>query len=343
MIYHLVIHSTSLRSMDFTFIHPDATYDNPLFWGGPLFVGVIILEIILSVRHNAHLYYWKDTASSLTMGAGAAVIAGFVKAAMIVAFFAVHELFTPVREAIGYTSFGWAWYVWIICQFLDDHNYYWHHRLSHTVRCLWAAHIVHHSSEHYNLGTGARNGWVTLFYKPVWWLWLPAVGFEPMMVATCLGIQAIYQFHLHTKAVPNLGFLEKFMNTPRQHQVHHSCNYEYLDKNHGGFLNIFDRFYGSFLHYDETIDPKFGVLHPPKTYNPLDIVSHEYRNIWADVKSTKNLKHKLMYIFGEPGWSPDGSTKTAKEIQREIKLGTFSGSAATARGELATEVAQRKD
>jgi len=295
---------------------------NPLLYALPFFITLILFEIILSVKHDRHLYYWNDFFASASMGAGATILASMTKLISIGAFFFLFEVFKPVRAALfGYETLGWAWYTWIICQFLDDHNYYWYHRLSHTVRVLWAAHIVHHSSENFNLGSGIRNGWFTLFYKPMFWLWMPIVGFEPIMIATCLGIQAIYQFHLHTKSVPHMGFLEKFMNTPRQHQVHHSCNYEYLDKNHGGFLNIFDRIYGSFLHLDEKINPKFGVLHPPNSFNPLVIATHEYRNIWLDVKKARNLKEVLMFIFGPPGWSPDGSTLTAKEIQKALREG----------------------
>lgn len=237
-------------------------------------------------------------------------------------FYFLFELFKPLRLALlGYEYLGWAWYVWILCQLCDDFSYYWYHRLSHTVRVLWAAHIVHHSSEYFNLGSGVRNGWFTLFYKPLFWVWLPIIGFHPIMVATCLGIQAIYQFHLHTQAVPKLGFLEKFMNTPTQHQVHHSQNLAYLDKNHGGFLNIFDRLFGSFLPLMPEIPPRFGVIHPPKSHNPLQIVSHEYRNIWADVKKAPTIKSKLMYIFGPPGWSHDGSTQTVKQIHKAIAEG----------------------
>lgn len=295
---------------------------NPLLYALPFFITLIVFEIILSVKHDRHLYYWNDLFASASMGAGATILASMTKLISIGAFFFLFEIFKPVRMALlGYESLGWAWYTWLICQFLDDHNYYWYHRLSHTVRLFWAAHIVHHSSENFNLGSGIRNGWFTLFYKPMFWMWMPIVGFEPIMIATCLGIQAIYQFHLHTKSVPHMGFLEKFMNTPRQHQVHHSCNYEYLDKNHGGFLNIFDRLYGSFLHLDDKIDPKFGVLHPPNSFNPLIIATHEYKNILNDVKKAKSLKEALMYIFGPPGWSKDGSTLTAKEIQKAIKEG----------------------
>lgn len=295
---------------------------NPLIYALPFFAALITLEIVLSLKHERHLYYWNDFFASLSMGGGAAILATVTKLTSIGAFFFLFEVFKPIRMALlGYEYLGWAWYVWIICQFFDDFNYYWYHRLSHTVRVLWAAHIVHHSSENFNLGSGVRNGWVTLFYKPMFWMWMPIVGFHPIMVATCLGIQAIYQFHLHTRSVPRLGLLEKFMNTPTQHQVHHSQNLEYLDKNHGGFLNIFDRVFGSFLELDQKIDPKFGVIHPPKTNNPFDIVSHEYRAILNDVKRAPTFKHKLMYIFGEPGWSHDGSTKTVKEIQKELAEG----------------------
>jgi sterol desaturase/sphingolipid hydroxylase (fatty acid hydroxylase superfamily) len=291
---------------------------NPLIYALPFFVFFIGLEIILSLKHNKQLYYWNDFFASLSMGLGASVLAVFVKAASLGAFYFLFEAFKPLREAyLGYATLGWAWYIWVLCQFLDDHNYYWYHRLSHTVRLFWAAHIVHHSSENFNLGSGIRNGWFTLFYKDFFWLWMPIIGFEPIMVATCLGIQAVYQFHLHTQAITNMGFLEKFMNTPRQHQVHHACNYEYLDKNHGGFLNIFDRMYGTYLDLSKEVNIKYGVLHPPKSYNPLVIATHEFRDIVKDVKKVNTWKHKLMYVFGPPGWSHDGSSKTVRQMREE--------------------------
>ncbi len=292
---------------------------NPLTYGIPFFLALIGLELWLSIKHDRHLYYWNDFFASVTVGAGAAILATFTKAASIAVFFLLYEMFKPVRMALfGIEGFGFAWYMWIICQFWDDFNYYWYHRLSHTVRVLWAAHLVHHSSENFNLGSGIRNGWVTLFYKPLFWLWMPIVGFHPIMVATCLGIQAIYQFHLHTRSAPHLGFLEKFMNTPRQHQVHHASNTEYLDKNHGGFLNIFDRIFGSYLDFDKEIDVKYGVLTPPPSLNPLVIVSYEYGNIWRDVKSASSWKDKFMYIFGEPGWKPGADSLTVKQMQQRL-------------------------
>lgn len=293
---------------------------NPLVYALPAFVLLICIELYLSVKHDRHIYYWKDLAASVSVGLGAGTLAVFTKAASLLMFFFFFELFKPLRVSwFGYEHFGWAWYIWLICQLADDFTYYWYHRLSHEVRVLWAAHLVHHSSEKFNFGTGVRNGWFTLFYKPMFWIWMAVIGFHPFMMATCLGIQAIYQFHLHTKSVPNLGFLEKFMNTPTQHQVHHSKNHAYLDKNHGGFLNIFDRLFGTFLDLDRNNKADFGILKPPESYNPIVIVTHEYKNIWDDVKSAKNWKERFMYVFGPPGWSPDGSTMTVKELQAQLQ------------------------
>jgi sterol desaturase/sphingolipid hydroxylase (fatty acid hydroxylase superfamily) len=299
-------------------------FTNPLVWGTPLFVALVLAELLYSKvqdHDNKDLYSWKDLFASGTMGIGAVVITPLVKVISAAAiFYLVYELCNPevngVRTNIlGYQSFGWAWYTWLICQFLDDLSYYWLHRLNHTVRFMWAAHIVHHSSQHYNLGTGLRNGWFTILYKPLFYMWLPAMGFHPEMVLVCMGIEALWQFQLHTKYVPRLGFLEKFLNTHTQHQVHHAKNLEYLDKNHGGYLNIFDKIFGTWKDYDEKVDIEFGVSSDPKSHNPLVILTHEYAKIWKDVKSAKNPYEAFMYIFGEPGWSPDKSTLTVKQMQ----------------------------
>lgn len=299
---------------------------NPLLWGVPCFIALVLLELAYSKTHNnKELYNWKDLFASSSMGLGAVVLAPLVKvvsAATI--FYLVYELFNPevngVRTNImGYESFGWAWYLWLICQFLDDFSYYWLHRFNHTVRFMWAAHSVHHSSNHYNFGTGLRNGWFTILYKPLFYMWIPAIGFHPEMVLVCLGIEALWQFQLHTQYVPHLGFLEKFLNTHRQHQVHHARNLAYLDKNHGGYLNIFDKIFGSWKELDDKIDIEYGVISEPNSHNPLRIVTHEYKNIYEDIKRAKNPYEVFMYIFGEPGWSPDGSTLTVKQQQRKLE------------------------
>lgn len=300
----------------------ELNFTNPLIYGVPCFVLFIIAELIYSHKKgDKHIYDKKDLTASTAMGLGAVLLAPLLKVISAGAIFhLIFELFAPVRASFGYEHFGFAWYTWLICQFLDDFCYYWFHRANHEVRIFWAAHIVHHSSEKFNFGTGIRNGWFTIMYKPLFYMWLPAIGFHPAMVLVCLGIEALWQFQLHSQYIPKLGFLEKFLNLHTQHQVHHAQNVEYLDKNHGGYLNIFDRMFGTYKELDEeNIDTKYGVIHAPNSYNPLVILTHEYKDIWKDVKNAKNLKEAFMYVFGPPGWSPDGSTLTVKQVQRQLK------------------------
>ena len=187
------------------------------------------------------------------------------------------------------------------------------------VRIFWAAHVVHHSSDTFNLGTAFRNGWFTIIYKPLFYIWILMVGFPVEMLIVSMGIEALWQFQLHSAYIPKMGFIEKFMNTHTMHQVHHAKNLEYMDKNHGGFLNIFDKIFGTWKELDDNIPAEFGVTKPPNSYNPWVILTHEYKDIWADIKKSKNWYHKLLYAFGQPGWSHDGSTMTVRQQQKLLQ------------------------
>lgn len=149
-------------------------------------------------------------------------------------------------------------------------------------------------------------------------MWIPALGFPPEMLIVCLGIESLWQFQLHSQYIPRLGILEKVFNTHTMHQVHHAKNIEYMDKNHGGFLNIFDKMFGTWKQLDDAIVVEYGVSSPPGSYNPWVILTHEYSNIWADMKKSTNLRHKLMYVLGPPGWSHDGSTQTVEQMRRAL-------------------------
>lgn len=286
----------------------------------PLAVIFISIEVYISVKNNEHLYGWKDSRTSAFVGIGAVLLQIFTKAATLAVFALVYELFLPLREQLGYTGLGWAWWVWLLAIICDDFSFYWHHRLSHSVRVLWAAHIVHHSSSYFNLGTAFRNGWVIFFYKPIFWLWMPAIGFNPVIVLTAMAINSTYQFWLHTKKIGSLGHIEKFINTPYLHQIHHSRNPEYLDKNHSGIFIIWDRLFGTY-HPGHTIHKKtFGVTTPPNSYNPIKVITHEYENIWQDVKRAPGLGDKLKYIFYPPGWSHDGSSLTVRQMRKSEEM-----------------------
>ena len=125
--------------------------------------------------------------------------------------------------------------------FADDFSYYWFHRTSHECRFFWASHVVHHSSQRYNLGTALRQTWTGGFFSFVFWLWMPLVGFQPIMIFTMQAFSLLYQFWIHTEVVRHMGVLELVMNTPSHHRVHHATNPQYIDRNHAGILIIWDR------------------------------------------------------------------------------------------------------
>lgn len=293
-----------------------------LFYVYPVFLALIIMEYV-----KARDYFdLKESLSGFIIGVGATLIRVVTNVFEITLYMFLFWKAAHFREEyLGYTSLGFKWYIWLLCAIADDHNFYWHHRLAHNVRVLWAAHLPHHSGRKFNLTISIRNGWFITLVKPIYWLWMPLLGFEPIMIATCLIVNAFYQFFLHSQLVPSLGWYEKVFNTPYVHVVHHSSNTEYLDRNHGGILTIWDRLYGTWQEPIKGVTPKFGISHDPDTHNPITHNLFEFQEIWRDVKKAPGLRNKLMYIFGPPGWSHDGSSMTSKQLQAELALAKAKG------------------
>lgn len=282
----------------------------------PIFLVLLLIELV----NAKHLYNLKETFASFVILVGATLIRVFTQVFELTLYMFIFWKTAGLRQHyLGYTSLGFAWYVWIICAIADDHNFYWHHRLAHNVRVLWAAHLPHHSARTFNLTVSIRNGWFITLVKPIYWLWMPMLGFEPIMIATCLIINAFYQFTLHSQLMPSYGWLEKIFNSSYVHVVHHSSNTEYLDRNHGGILTIWDRIYGTWQAPIKGLKAKFGISHDPGTMNPITHNIFEFQEIWKDVKKAPGLRNKLMYIFGPPGWSHDGSSLTSKQLQAELR------------------------
>jgi sterol desaturase/sphingolipid hydroxylase (fatty acid hydroxylase superfamily) len=298
--------------------------NNLIDWSIPILLTLLITEWAYSkLSKNKKLYEWRDFLVSSFMSVGTLILnplLKFISAATIFHF--TYEWFNPELNGIrtnllGYQSFGWAWYTWVVCQFLDDFTHYWFHRLNHTVRIMWAAHVVHHSSQHFNYGTALRLSWISIADKPLFYMWMPMIGFHPEMVLVCLAIEAIWQFLLHTTYFPKLKYFNKIFITPREHQVHHGKNLEYLDKNHGAILTLFDKVFGSWKDLDEKIPIEYGITKGPKSYNPITIITHEYKSIWKDIRSSNSIYEAIMYVFGPPGWSPNGDTLTVKQLQKK--------------------------
>jgi sterol desaturase/sphingolipid hydroxylase (fatty acid hydroxylase superfamily) len=214
-------------------------------------------------------------------------------------------------------TLGYAWWVWILAFFADDFSYYWFHRTAHHVRWFWASHVVHHSSIHYNLSTALRQTWTgNLTGSFVFWLWMPFVGFDPIMIMIMQQISLIYQFWIHTETVNKLPRpIELIFNTPSHHRVHHGSDLKYLDKNHAGILIIWDRFFGSFKGEEER--PRYGLTKNINTYNPVIIGLKEWGNMFSSVYKAGSAGNAIKYLLMPPGWSHDGSTKTTKQLRNE--------------------------
>ena len=281
---------------------------DPLTYAVPFFLLLIGLEVLLTVRDKLEAYDLKDSLANMAMGLGSSVIELGTKTAAYFVFAWLHQFAL-------FESIGWQWWAWVLCFFLEDFTFYWHHRLSHEIRFLWASHINHHSSQKFNLSVALRQSWGERFYKYFFWLWLPLLGFEPIMVLVLMSTNLIYQFWVHTESIRNLGPLEWILNTPSHHRVHHAANPIYLDRNHAGTLIIWDRIFGTFQRELPEEPVRYGITENIDSHHPWHIAWHEYRNIWQELKQPLSFRKKLGLLFGPPGWQPDGNHKTAKALR----------------------------
>jgi sterol desaturase/sphingolipid hydroxylase (fatty acid hydroxylase superfamily) len=186
-----------------------------------------------------------------------------------------------------------------------EFTYYWSHRLSHEVRWLWASHVVHHTPERIHFASAFRLG-ATELLSGNWLLHFPLyfLGFNPLAVGGMLSLNLFYQFWLHTDIIGRLGPLEWMLNTPAHHRVHHASNTEYLDRNYGGILIIWDRLFGTFAEERPQAPIVYGLVHPIGSLNPLAIAFHEWLQIGRDFSRARTWRDRLQQLFGRPGDSP---------------------------------------
>jgi sterol desaturase/sphingolipid hydroxylase (fatty acid hydroxylase superfamily) len=278
---------------------------DPVTLATPFFILTVILEIVLGRMGRLKVNYeTRDTAVSLGMGLGS-TIAGVLTAG--VSFAAAvwvyqHRLFTIPMSAI------WAW---VLVFVLEDLTYYVFHRLSHERRFWWASHVNHHTSQHYNLSTALRQTW-TGGLAGTWLLWLPLslLGFPPAMVAIQKGVSLVYQYWIHTEAIRRMPrWFEAVFNTPSHHRVHHARNPRYLDRNYAGILIVWDRAFGTFQPELDEEACRYGIVRNLGTFNIIRVAFHEWVGIGQDI--VRQPRHTLGWLFGPPGWSPDGSRDTS--------------------------------
>ena len=269
----------------------------------PVFFISILIESIYLYKTGPELFKIKDSFTSIAMGLGTVLIdTVFTKVIVLAIYTFVYQYsFFKIESSI---------LAWIAILFLEDFCYYWFHRVSHESRFFWASHVVHHSSESYNLSTAVRQTWSGTIINTVFWIPLLLIGFSPVMVMIQQSVSLIYQFFIHTETVKTLGILETVMNTPAHHRVHHGSDLKYLDRNYAGIFIIWDRLFKTFQQEEEI--PKYGLVKNIHTHNPFIVAFKEWSNILKDCFKAKKLFHLFGYIFAAPGWSPEGGTTTAE-------------------------------
>jgi len=182
-----------------------------------------------------------------------------------------------------------------------DFIYYWSHRLQHESRYMWAIHVVHHSSERYNLSTALRQPVADAFGTFPPYAVMCLAGIRPSLIETARGVNLIYQYWIHTDTIKRIGALEQVLNTPSHHRVHHGSNPEYIDRNHGSILIVWDKLFGTFEPEREPV--VYGLTKNIDTFSPARIAIHEHRDILRDVAQSTSWRERLSYVVRGPGWA----------------------------------------
>lgn len=298
---------------DLQFYLDEFAKDDLIYIFLPIFLLALALEYWADRKKHLNLFDRDDTVASLWMTVFVVFVDLLPKLAAVIAFYHLHEI-SPLADVIER-----QWWAWVLLFFLDDITYYFMHRANHEVRLFWAGHVSHHSAIKMNFATALRQGVFERVHKYFFWLPLPLLGFDPLMIFTVMSINLFYQFWLHTELITRLpAWFEAIFNTPSHHRVHHASNIRYLDTNHAGALIVWDRLFGTFSQEVPQEPPEYGLTSNITSYNPFYVATHEYAAIAADVRRADRWQDKLSYVLKAPGWSHDGEDKRARVLRAKL-------------------------
>jgi alkylglycerol monooxygenase len=274
----------------------------------PVFLLLIGIELLAVRLLEKDYYRLSDSINDLSCGILDQLLEVFLKTALFAGYLYVydhHRLSSiPSRSAVA----------WVACLLGVDFLYYWFHRTSHEVNAFWAAHVVHHQSEDFNLAVALRQGALQGSFSWVFYLPLALLGFPPLMFLTCSSINTLYQFWVHTRLIGRLGSLEWVLNTPSNHRVHHGRNPKYIDRNHGGILIVWDRLFGTYAAEED--EPVYGITSPLKSWNPVWANLHYWVELVGKARRTRRVADVLRLFVKPPGWHPEelGGFVAAPEV-----------------------------
>jgi sterol desaturase/sphingolipid hydroxylase (fatty acid hydroxylase superfamily) len=277
----------------------------------PVFFLLIGIELVAIRIQDKDYYRLSDSISDLSCGILDQVVEVFLKTALFAGYLFLyqnHRFASLPGDSVP---------AWISCFLLQDMLYYWFHRWSHEVNAGWAAHIVHHQSEEYNLTVALRQGAFQAAFSWVFYLPLALAGFPPLMFLTVSSFNTLYQFWIHTRTIGRLGPLEWVLNTPSHHRVHHARNPKYIDRNHAGTLIVWDRLFGTFKAEEE--EPVYGITKPLASWNPIWAQIHYWVELIGMARRARRLRDRVRVFFEAPGWRPQelGGFQAAPEVDRD--------------------------
>ena len=271
----------------------ELTYQQVYLIGLPIVIVFILIEVLFSSLNNKKLYRKNDTLCTIGLLTGNILMVFLVKGITL----AIHIYLYQYR-ILDLSSLIPIWMMWILAFVLIDLVFYFYHRVSHRSRFLWAVHMSHHSSEEMNFAVSFRQAWLGPISKIPFFIFLPIVGIDPTIIAIAGVISTLWGIVGHTQIIKNLGPFEYIFNTPSHHRVHHGSNKQYIDKNYGNLLIVWDRMFGTFEPEKESV--KYGLVKNVKTFNPIKITFMEWSNILKDIKNSNNIKESLYLFFGPP-------------------------------------------
>ena len=264
----------------------------------PVFFLLIGIEFVIGRVRGRDTYRLSDALNSIGLGVMSQIV-GVFSALLTVAIY----VFAFEHVSLWQLSVREPW-VWVAGLVLYDFCYYWVHRFGHTVALMWAAHVVHHQSEDYNLSTALRqtsSGWLVswIFYMP-----MAVLGFPPLVFGVVALVDLLYQYWVHTQQIGRLGWFDRWFCAPSNHRVHHAVNDKYLDRNYGGIFIVWDRMFGSFEPEDDAVPCVYGTRGPLRSWNPLWANLHNYVDMAQDSWRARSAADKLRVWFMHPGWRP---------------------------------------
>lgn len=264
----------------------------------PVFLLLIAVEYAVGVARGRNTYRLNDAMNSIGLGIMSQLAGLFTKLMAVGIYALVHSHLAVWNLPAD------AWWVWVAALLLYDFFYYWNHRLGHECALFWAAHVVHHQSEDYNLSTALRQtstGWIGswIFYLP-----MAVIGVPPLVFASVALIDLLYQYWVHTQQIGRLGWFDRVFCSPSNHRVHHAVNDKYIDKNYGGILILWDRLFDTFEEEDDRDPCVYGTRGPLRSWNPVWANLQVYWELAKDSWRTQRWSDKLRVWFKPPGWRP---------------------------------------